>query len=79
MSYIKALPIKRAMALLNYAQEQEEKEIMFRYYLTQLPYMDKNSFVTFDQYVAKNKPSRAKLDQRPMDEIIDEVMGMKFD
>lgn len=79
MSYIKTLSIKRAMDLLTYAQDQEEKEIMFRYYLTQLPYMDKNTFMTFEQYVAKNKPSRAKLDQRPMDEILEDVMNMKFD
>lgn len=79
MNYLKSLSLKRAFTLLKYAQEQEEKELLFRYYLTQLPYMDKKNYMTFEQYLDRNLPSKAKLDQRPMDEIMDDIMNIKVE
>ena len=77
MSYVKTLDLKRGIKLLQFAQEQEEKEVLFRYYLTVMPYFDKKNYVTFEQYCEQNRPTKVALDNRPLEEIMDELMKSK--
>lgn len=69
--------MKRGVALLRFAQDQEEKEVLFRYYLTVMPYFDKKNYLTFEQYCEQNRPTKVVLDNRPLEEIMDELMSKK--
>jgi hypothetical protein len=68
------LPVARAFDLIELAIEEEQKESMFRLYLSDRPNMDKKSFLTFNQYYEKYKPKKIINDNRPKEQIIDELL-----
>lgn len=57
------------------AQEEESKEKNYIAYCHFLPYMDKKTFMSFDDYHAK--VTGANIDKRPASEIMDEVEAIR--
>lgn len=49
------------------AKEKEREERIFQQWVAQLPYMDKQNFVSFEDY--KNKLTGANIDRRSVAEI----------
>ena len=71
------LPLPRAFSLIELAQEEETKEVMFRLYLSDRPNMDKKTFMTFDEYYKKYRPKRIITDNRSKDDIMAELLPIK--
>lgn len=57
-----------------YAKKQEDKEYLFRHYLMIYPNMDKKTYKSFEQYYQEIIPNKVILDERPMDEIMNEIL-----
>lgn len=72
MSYIRSLPLRRAVKLINKARKLEDRETMFRYYLTILPRMEK--VISFEQFVEENTPRKVIIDTRSQDEIMADIL-----
>ena len=68
------LPLPRAFSLIELAQEEETKEVMFRLYLSDRPNMDKKTFMTFKEYYEKYKPKNIVVDKRSKEQILEELL-----
>ena len=68
------LPLPRAFSLIEMAQEEETREVMFRLYLSDRPNMDKKTFMTFKEYYEKYKPKNIVVDKRSKEQILEELL-----
>lgn len=59
------------MELLDYAEKQERRSELWQAYVAQLPWMSKDDYIPFEQYVARC--TGANIDTRPVMEILEEV------
>ena len=71
------LPLPRAFSLIELAQEEETKEVMFRLYLSDRPNMDKKTFMTFKEYDEKYKPKNIVVDKRSKEQILEELLKVR--
>jgi hypothetical protein len=55
------------LALIRKAEEKDQEERLFQQWVAQLPYMDKKTFISFDDY--KDKLTGANIDRRSVAEI----------
>jgi wyosine [tRNA(Phe)-imidazoG37] synthetase (radical SAM superfamily) len=69
--------LKRATKLLKQAQEEETREYVLKFYLTDRPNMSKDNFKTFNQYFEELAPKKVMLDNRSEDEIMQEIMEIE--
>jgi len=67
------LPIKRAIKLIIKAKKEEEKARLFQMWLAKFTLMDKESFISFDDFY--ESAMVPKIDMRPKDEIMRELLG----
>lgn len=67
------LPVKRAVKLINKAQEEERKARLFQMWLMRFTLMDKESFISFEEFY--ENATVPQVDTRPKDEIMRELMG----
>lgn len=54
MSFVMSLDVKSVANLIVKAFEKEAEEMIWQKWLTELPYMDKENFVTFETYKDKH-------------------------
>ena len=55
------------MALIRKASEEKQKERVFQQWVAQFPYMDKKTFISFEDYW--NKLTGSNIDRRSVAEI----------
>lgn len=55
------------LALIRKAVEKDQEERLFQQWVAQLPYMDKKTFVSFEDY--RDKLTGANIDRRSVAEI----------
>lgn len=65
------LDLKTGLALIVRAQEREREERYFQQWCAQLPFMDKDNFVSFSEY--RDRLTGANIDLRPTAEILAEL------
>lgn len=67
------LPFRQALKLIETAVEKENREHYYRQWLARFTLMDKESYVSFEDFYESTKtPS---VDTRPTDEIMKELLG----
>lgn len=59
--------METGLALIRKAAEQERDDRLFQQWVAQLPWMDKKSYISFEDY--KNKLTGANIDTRSVAEI----------
>lgn len=72
------LPIHRAVELIQVAEEEHEREIIYRLYLVDRPYLKEQK--AFNQYYddivsSQSERNKVKMDNRDKDEIMRELLG----
>ncbi len=71
------MKIKFLAKLIQKALEDEEKELLFRMYLTDRPHIDKKGPKTFTEYYEKYRTPRYEVDTRSKDEIMEELIKIQ--
>ena len=77
IEYVLKLPIKQAIKLILYAKKQNDKDFLLKHYLMIYPNMDKKTYKPFEQYYEEIMPRKIDYDERPIDEIMNEILGRK--
>ena len=73
INYVLKLPLKRAIKLLNKAQEEETKEYYYRTWLARYPLYTEKTYESFIEYYEKCNPVKIKYDVRSTDDIMLEM------
>jgi hypothetical protein len=73
VDYVMTLPIYRATKLIRTAQEEQRRELIFRLYLADRPYLKDN--MSFDDYYEKACPTPVAYDMRDKDVLMKELLG----
>lgn len=71
------MPLKKSLKLIGIAQEEETREYAFRIYLAAYPNMDKDKFLTFNEFWEEIKPDTSKYDARSKDEIMKDLIEIE--
>lgn len=75
LEYIMQSDIQTAMRIIEKAREKERENRLFLQWVVQLPYMQKESFVSFDSYA--DKVTGRNIDTRPVYECMAELEEIK--
>lgn len=75
LDYIMQSDIQTAMRIIDKAREKEKENRLFLQWVVQLPYMEKETFVSFDSYV--DKVTGRNIDTRPVYECMAEIEEIK--
>jgi hypothetical protein len=77
LEFTKKLSFKQLIKIINKAFEEENKEKLFRIYLSLLPHMKKQ--MSFDEFYKKHTTSNIpkKLDIRSEEDIMREILAIK--
>ena len=67
------MPLHRAAKLIIKAREEKRRESYFQMWLMRFVMMDKDNFVSFDEFYESTKTPQ--VDKRPKDEIMRELLG----
>ena len=78
MSYIESLNLLGATKQINKALELERKENLYKLYLAVLPKMTDKNYKSFEKFYEENTPKNVVVDTRSQDEIMAEIMEIKF-
>ena len=73
IEYVYKLPIRRAVKLIIKAKTEERKAVLFQMWLMRFTLMDKESFVSFEDFY--ENATVPQIDTRPKDEIMSELLG----
>ena len=74
IEYVLRLPIKQGIRLVYKAFDERLRERVFQQYLAELPSL-KGKY-SFDSYYNEVVKPQAKLDTRPMDELMNEILSI---
>lgn len=66
-----SLDLDMGLALVNKAREKERDEHIFQQWVAQLPFMEKDNFISFDDY--RDRVTGANIDPRPTADILAEL------
>jgi hypothetical protein len=69
------LPIRQGIRLITKAFDERLRERVFQQYLAELPAL-KGQY-SFEQYYQKVVKPQAKIDTRPMDELMQEILSIQ--
>lgn len=75
LEYIMQSDIETAMRIVDKAMEKEKENRYFLQWVVQLPNMNKESFVSFDEYV--DRVTGRNVDNRPVYECMEELEEIK--
>lgn len=75
LEYIMQSDINTAMRIIDKAKEKDKEKRLFLQWVVQLPYMQKESFVSFESYV--DKATGRNIDTRPVYECMAELEEIK--
>lgn len=75
LEYIMQSDIETAMRIVDKAREKEKENRYFLQWVVQLPNMNKESFVSFDEYV--DRVTGRNVDNRPVYECMEELEEIK--
>lgn len=72
------LPLYRSMRLIEIAEEEEMKTIMYQFYLQHTPIIKgTEKFMSFDDYYEKYKPQRIVTDNRSKEDLVSEALDIQ--
>lgn len=66
------LPIYRAINLIQVAQKEKNRDLLYQLYLVDRPYLKDQ--MSFNDYYEKIYPPEVKMDKREKDEIMEELL-----
>jgi hypothetical protein len=73
IEYVLRLPVRHAIKLIAKAKEEKRQEYYFQMWLMRFVMMDKDSFVSFEEFYESTKVPQ--IDTRPKDEIMKDLLG----
>lgn len=73
IEYVLRLPVRSAIQLIKKAMEEEERAVLFQMWLMRFTLMDKDSYVSFEEFYENARPK--DIDKRPKEEIMKELLG----
>lgn len=69
------LPLSKAVALINKARDEAQREKVYRLWLVRYPNYTEKNFETFEEFYEKLYPPRVEYDTRSKDDIMAEITG----
>ena len=69
------LPLGKAVALINKARDEAQREKVYRLWLVRYPNYTENNFETFEEFYEKLYPPKVEYDMRSKDDIMAEITG----
>lgn len=69
------LPLSNAVALINKARDEAQREKVYRLWLVRYPNYTEKNFETFEEFYEKLYPPRVEYDTRSKDDIMAEITG----
>ena len=77
MTFVMSLPLDEGLKLIAKAREKEEEQRAWEMWLTQLPYMTKDNFVSFDDYYRRLRAPEINVKVVPAEEILSDVAKIR--
>lgn len=74
MNYLTRLDYRHAMKLVERAQEEERKEIYYKWWLARYPMYTKDNYESFEDFYDKHTPKKIDYDTRSKDEIMEDIL-----
>ena len=71
------LPLSKAVALINKARDEAQREKVYRLWLVRYPNYTEKNFETFEEFYEKLYPPKVEYDIRSKDDIMAEITGQK--
>lgn len=69
------LPLSKAVALINKARDEAQREKVYRLWLVRYQNYTEKNFETFEEFYEKLYPPRVEYDTRSKDDIMAEITG----
>ena len=69
------LPLSKAVALINKARDEAQREKVYRLWLVRYPNYTEKNFETFEEFYEKLYPPKVEYDMRSKDDIMAEITG----
>ncbi len=77
IDYVLKLPYKKALSLIDKAQEEDTREYYFRWLLSRYPLYTKDNYEPFEEFYEKAKPKKITVDTRSKDELMQEILDIE--
>lgn len=77
IDYVLKLPYKKALSLIDKAQEEDTREYYFRWWLARYPLYTKDNYESFEEFYESTKPEPISIDTRSKDELMAEIQEIE--
>jgi wyosine [tRNA(Phe)-imidazoG37] synthetase (radical SAM superfamily) len=71
------LPLKNSMRLIEKANEEENKEYFYRWWLVRYPLYDQKTYESFNEFYDKVAPKKIEMDTRSTEDIMGDVLEIE--